>query len=69
MDELMRGKCAYCFWWINLRRCYPSRAIANDGHCSDWRFRKMTDLEKKEQADRQKEAYKRDKAKKKKGKK
>ena len=63
-EDLMTGKCAYCFWWINLRRCHPSRAIANDGHCLDWRLRKMTEAEKAKEATVMKAAHARDRQKK-----
>lgn len=63
-ETLMAGKCAYCFWWINLRRCHPSRAITNPGNCLDWRLRKMTEAEKAKEAKVMKAAHDRDRQKK-----
>lgn len=63
-EDLMTGRCKFCFYAVNLVRCKPEKMINLSGNCPEWRLRKMTDLEKAKEATVMKAAYARDRAKK-----
>ena len=65
VDDPFKGKCRFCYYNNNFSVCPPMKVICNMGNCSRWRMYKLSDDDRAKEKAVHKEAYLRDREKRK----